>query len=77
MGVGMHLQTIMPKKEFNLIKIGQYTEGNKQFFVYDDADAGIAFEVDRKNMCTGVIVHEPHYIIESTYLAFHTNLPGD
>lgn len=73
MGIGMHLQTIASKKEFSLKKSAQYTDGGKQFFIYDDADAGIAFEIDNGNVCTGIIVHEPDKDATSSYIAFHPN----
>lgn len=73
MSVGMHLQTIESKKEFSLKKSAQYSDGNGQFFIYDDADAGIAFEIDDKNVCTGMIVHEPDKDATSSYIAFHPN----
>jgi hypothetical protein len=73
MGMGMHLQTIESKKEFGLKKSAQYTDGDKQFFIYDDADAGIAFEINDKNVCTGIIVHEPGKDVNASYIAFHPN----
>ena len=73
MGVGMHLQTIESKKEFSLKKSSQYTDEGKQFFIYDDADAGIAFEINDKNICTGIIIHEPGKDATSSYIAFHPN----
>lgn len=74
MSTGMHLQTIKSKKEFNLVQIGQYMENDKQYFIYDDNKAGIAFEVDLKNMCTGIIVHEPVKNIIAAVLAFHSTM---
>jgi len=74
MSTDMHLQTIKSKKEFNLVEIGQYRENDKQYFIYDDNNAGIAFEVDRKNMCTGIIVHDPVKNIIAAVLAFHSKL---
>jgi len=73
MSTGMHLQTIESKKEFNLKKVAQYTDGSKSYFIYDDADAGIAFEIDDKNVCTGIIVHEPGKDVNASYIAFHPN----
>jgi len=74
MSTGMHLQTIISKKEFNLVQVGQYMDNNKQYFIYDDNNAGIAFEVDRKNMCTGILVHDPVKNIIAAVLAFHSKL---
>ena len=73
MSTGMHLQTIESKKEFSLKKIARYTNGNRQFFIYNDADAGIAFEIDDRNVCTGIIVHEPGKDVNASYIAFHPN----
>ncbi len=73
MSTGMHLQTIESKKEFSLKKTARYTNGNRQFFIYNDADAGIAFEIDDRNVCTGIIVHEPGKDVNASYIAFHPN----
>ncbi|WP_091378206.1 hypothetical protein [Mucilaginibacter mallensis] len=73
MSAGMHLQTIESKKEFNLKKSAQYTDGGKLYFIYDDADAGIAFEIDDKNVCAGIIIHEPRKDATASYIAFHPN----
>ena len=74
MSTGMHLQTIDSKKEFNLKKVAQYTEAGKQYSVYDAAESGIAFEINDKNVCTGIIVFEPGKGVTTTYIAFHNNM---
>ena len=73
MSTGMHLQTIESKKEFSLKKCAQYTNNGRQFFIYDDTDAGITFEIDDKNVCSGIIIHEPHKDVMASYIAFHSN----
>ncbi|WP_183575894.1 hypothetical protein HDF18_18510 [Mucilaginibacter sp. X5P1] len=73
MSTGMHLQTIESKKEFSLKKSAQYTDGGKLYFIYDDADAGMAFEIDNRNVCTGIIIHEPRKDATASYIAFHSN----
>jgi hypothetical protein len=72
-GVGTSLQTITSAAEFSLKKVGEYTQGSQSFFIYDDAKAGIAFEFNTKNICSGIIVHEPGKSVMDAYMAFHVN----
>ncbi len=56
LGVGSTMEEI--SKEYpSLRKFFTYT--NKPVTAYDEPDAGIAFEIDDKKICVGVMVHPP------------------
>jgi hypothetical protein len=56
---------------FKLSKVATYREKGTTYAVYDDENAGIAFETDDKDLCSGIIVHEPKTTVTANYAAFH------
>ncbi len=59
---------------FRLSKVATYTYNGATYGIYDDKKAGIAFEISDKDICTGIIVHEPETKVAGTYAPFHTNI---
>ena len=56
LGVGSSMDVI--NKEYPLLK-KVFTYSNNTIDVYDEHDAGIAFEIDNKKICIGIMVHTP------------------
>jgi hypothetical protein len=71
-GVGSSLAQISSVYKVN--KTATYHENGQAFGIYDDAEKGIAFEVDNNEKCTGVILHDAGKPMDSNYLPFHPGI---
>jgi hypothetical protein len=73
------LHTGKPLADFQKIHpdlklVGQYDhETSTPISVYDDAEAGIAYEFEN-GICSGIIVHERGRKVADDYLAFHPDM---
>jgi hypothetical protein len=72
---GMHVGTPLKRiySDFKLTKVATYTDESGTYGIYDDEGAGIAFETDDKDQCSGIIIHEPKTKL-GAYLPFHSNI---
>jgi hypothetical protein len=59
---------------YKLKKIATFEDKGGKRSLYDDVKSGIGFEVDDKNMITGIVIHETGREATGTYLAFFPNL---
>jgi hypothetical protein len=59
---------------YALKKVATFSDKGSNRTLYDDVKAGIAFDVDDKDMITGITVHEPGREAASTYLPFFSNV---
>jgi hypothetical protein len=59
---------------YKLKKIATFENKGGKRTIYDDVKGGIGFEVDDKDMITGIVVHETGRTATGTYLAFFPNL---
>lgn len=59
---------------YKLTKVAMFTDKGKALSLYDDVKGGIAFDVDEKDIITGITVHEPGREAASTYLPFFSDL---
>jgi len=62
------------KALYQLEKVATFTERGHIRILYDDLRAGIAFDVDDKDLITGLTVHEPGRSVSTTYLDFFSDL---
>lgn len=70
--VGTHLKSVWPL--YKLKKVATFTDNGGNRSLYDDIKGGIAFDVDDKDIITGITVHEPGREAASTYLPFFSSL---
>jgi hypothetical protein len=70
--VGVPLKSVWPL--YNLKKTATFTDKSGQRSLYDDIKAGIGFDVDDKDVITGITIHEPGREAASTYLPFFSSL---
>jgi hypothetical protein len=70
--VGVPLKSVWSL--YNLKKVATFTGKGGKRSLYDDVKTGIAFDVDDKDMITGIAVHEPGREAASTYLPFFSSL---
>lgn len=70
-GVGVTLDDI--ELQMPVARLGEYTEGKDTFALYVTR-AGISFEINRDQQCTGIIVHPAGTDPTKAYLPFHSNL---
>lgn len=70
--VGVPLKSVWPL--YKLKKAATFTDNGDKRSLYDDIKVGIAFDVDDKDIITGITVHEPGREVASTYLPFFSNL---
>lgn len=59
---------------YKLKKVATFTDKGGNRSLYDDVKGGIAFDVDDKDIITGITVHEPGREAASTYLPFFSSL---
>jgi hypothetical protein len=59
---------------YKLKKVALFTDKGNSRSLYDDVKGGIAFDVDEKEIITGITVHEPGREAASTYLPFFPTL---
>jgi hypothetical protein len=59
---------------YKLKKVALFTDKGDSRSLYDDVKGGIAFDVDDKEIITGITVHEPGREAASTYLPFFPTL---
>jgi hypothetical protein len=59
---------------YALKKVATFTDKGSNRTLYDDVKTGIAFDVDEKDMITGITVHEPGRAATGTYLAFFPSI---
>ncbi|MES2269033.1 MAG: hypothetical protein V4520_19875 [Bacteroidota bacterium] len=62
------------EQAYKLKRVATFTNKGKTLSLYDDVKAGIAFDVDDKDIITGITVHEPGRDAASTYLPFFSSL---
>ena len=55
---------------YQVQKVATFTKGSENFALFDDKDNGIAFELDSKEICTAVIVHQHGTKATANYRAF-------
>ncbi len=51
-------------------KVSSQGSKHQKFVMYDDVEAGIAFEIDEKAVCIAINVHAPGEAVTATYMAF-------
>ena len=72
------LHTGVPLKNvlslYKLKKVALFTDKGESRSLYDDVKGGISFDVDDKEIITGITVHEPGRAVTGTYLAFFPSL---
>nr|WP_067059305.1 hypothetical protein [Mucilaginibacter sp. L294] len=69
---GVPLKSVWPL--YHLKKVATFTDNGSKRSLYDDIKGGIAFDVDDKDIITGITVHEPGREAASTYLPFFSSL---
>jgi hypothetical protein len=69
---GVPLKSVWPL--YHLKKVATFTDKGGKRSLYDDINGGIAFDVDDKDIITGITVHEPGREAASTYLPFFASL---
>jgi hypothetical protein len=62
------------RSAYKLKKVATFADKGQQRSLYDDVKGGISFEVDDKDLITGITVHEPGREAASTYLPFFSDL---
>ncbi len=74
LGTGSKLSNIRGK--YKLQPMAYYTnEKQKQVYIYDDEDQGIAFEVTTPDsLCTAITIHKAGESITDTYLPLHPDM---
>jgi len=70
--VGIPLKSVWSL--YNLKKVATFTYNGGKRSLYDDIKGGIAFDVDDKDIITGITVHEPGREAATTYLPFFSGL---
>ncbi|MCY1485327.1 hypothetical protein D3C87_327320 [compost metagenome] len=53
--------------------IGKYNANGKAVQLYDDADSGIAFEIEN-DLCIGIIIHETGKKVTDEYITLHPDM---
>ncbi|MFI2741690.1 hypothetical protein ACG2LH_03040 [Zhouia sp. PK063] len=71
LGIGSELADL--KKEFTLVKIGTFTENGIEKTLYDTS-SGIAFELNKDNICTGILIHDKDTTATASYIPIYNNL---
>jgi hypothetical protein len=69
--VGSTLQQV--KQHYTLKKTALVTQKAKKYTIYK-ADNGIAFEVNKQDVCCAIIVFDPAFQPGQTYLPFYDNI---
>ncbi|WDO11987.1 hypothetical protein MH928_11680 [Flavobacterium sp. WW92] len=70
--IGKSLNDI--QKGFPKVKIvGEYNANGKAVQLYDDADSGIAFEIEN-DLCIGIIIHEMGKKVTEEYITLHPDM---
>lgn len=62
------------QKSFPKVKlVGEYNPNGKTVQLYDDADSGIAFEIEN-DLCIGIIIHEMGKKVTEEYITLHPDM---
>lgn len=62
------------QKSFPKVKLaGKYNANGKAVQLYDDADSGIAFEIENDS-CIGIIIHETGKKVTDEYITLHPDM---
>jgi len=62
------------QKSFPKVKlVGGYNANGKAVQLYDDADSGIAFEIEN-DLCIGIIIHETGKKVTDEYITLHPDI---
>jgi hypothetical protein len=62
------------QETYKLKKVAKFRERGNQRTLYDDVSSGIAFDVNNKELITGITIHVPGREVTATYLAFFPDL---
>lgn len=70
--IGKSLNDI--QKSYPKVKlVGEYNANGKTVQLYDDADSGIAFEIEN-DLCIGIIIHERGKKVTEEYITLHPDM---
>lgn len=69
-GVGSGTSLAKIERLFQVKKVKEVTDKGPTYTLYDDSEAGIAFEINGVGACQGVIIHEVGKPFAGSYLTF-------